>query len=85
MELVETELRERHSLLDPAGADSGTEDQGPEQGVPTRGAKRRRLYTPVEACPFCQHTYTVRDGLAQHTGLNGRRYAGCFVKSRFYL
>ena len=68
VELVEAELKTRQSLPEPAG-DSGTE----EQAVPTRGAKRRRLYTPVEACPFCEHTYTVRDGLAQHTGPKDRR------------
>ena len=69
MELVEAELKTRQSLPEPAG-DSGTE----QATVPTRGAKRRRLYTPVESCPFCQHTYTVRDGLAQHTGPNGHRW-----------
>ena len=77
VELVEAELKIRQSLPEPAG-DSGTE----QAMVPTRGAKRRRLYTPVESCPFCQHTYTVRDGLAQHTGPNGRRWLPVAVSLR---
>ena len=38
------------------------------------GAKRkRRQAAPPEACPFCAHTYTVRDGLSSKLDAEGNR------------
>jgi hypothetical protein len=37
------------------------------------GAKRKRRNAPTEACPYCHHTYTVRDGLSSKLDGEGNR------------
>jgi hypothetical protein len=37
--------------------------------------KRRRTSAPEEGCPYCSHTYTVRDGLSTKMDDDGERCA----------
>lgn len=37
--------------------------------------KRRRASAPEEGCPYCSHTYTVRDGLSTKMDDDGERCA----------
>lgn len=39
-----------------------------------RGAKRKRTAAPEETCPYCNHVYTVRDGLSTKTDMEGNRW-----------
>lgn len=39
----------------------------------TSNAKRRKSNAPDESCPYCTHTYTVRDGLSTKTDEFGNR------------
>ena len=39
----------------------------------TEGGKRKRPTAPQEPCPYCAHTYTVRDGLSGKSNSNGER------------
>lgn len=36
-------------------------------------SKRKRQAAPEEGCPYCSHTYTVRDGLSSKTDPDGER------------
>ena len=42
-------------------------------GAPDGNGKRKRPMAPQEPCPYCAHTYTVRDGLSGKTNPNGER------------
>ncbi|KAK9793445.1 hypothetical protein WJX73_005580 [Symbiochloris irregularis] len=66
VEIVDTELKRRMGSGHPSAASSRQSGSGPS-------AKRRRTHTPQEACPFCEHTYTVRDGLSTKMGADGNR------------
>ncbi len=46
----------------------------PEAVGGPRGGKRKRTAAPEETCPYCNHIYTVRDGLSTKTDLEGNRY-----------
>ncbi len=46
----------------------------PETVGGPRGGKRKRTAAPEETCPYCNHIYTVRDGLSTKTDLEGNRY-----------
>lgn len=37
-------------------------------------SKRKRQSAPEEGCPYCSHTYTVRDGLSAKTDGDGERW-----------
>ena len=39
----------------------------------TADGKRKRPMAPQEDCPYCAHTYTVRDGLSAKINPNGER------------
>lgn len=41
--------------------------------VPPAMSKRKRQAAPEEGCPYCSHTYTVRDGLSSKTDPDGER------------
>lgn len=45
----------------------------PEAVGGPRGGKRKRTAAPEETCPYCNHIYTVRDGLSTKTDLEGNR------------
>ena len=43
-------------------------------GASQSGAmKRKRVQAPEEECPYCEHTYTVRDGLSAKVDDDGAR------------
>ncbi len=42
-------------------------------GAPDGNGKRKRPMAPLEPCPYCAHTYTVRDGLSGKSNPNGER------------
>ncbi|KAL6782858.1 hypothetical protein ACKKBG_A08375 [Auxenochlorella protothecoides x Auxenochlorella symbiontica] len=51
-----------------------TEVRGGEHVLPaSKSTKRRRGAGPQEACPFCGHLYTVRDGLSAKANTAGQR------------
>ncbi|KFM28666.1 hypothetical protein F751_3496 [Auxenochlorella protothecoides] len=51
-----------------------TEVRGGEHVLPaSKSTKRRRGVGPQEACPFCGHLYTVRDGLSAKANTAGQR------------
>lgn len=60
VEIVDNEIKKRAGV----SAGSRTIGTGPS-------AKRKRTHTPQEACPYCDHTYTVRDGLSTKVGPDG--------------
>ena len=48
----------------------------PARGTSTSaaGSKRKRKGgAPLEPCPYCNHTYTVRDGLSSKLDAKGNR------------
>lgn len=58
----------------------GGSPTGPAPDVVLQGAlamqaakKRRRGAGPRERCPYCRHSYTVRDGLSAKLGPDGQR------------
>jgi len=51
----------------------------PETVGGPRGAKRKRTAAPEETCPYCNHVYTVRDGLSTKVDLDGNRCVNCHL------
>lgn len=58
----------------PGGGAAGAAAGGQQLLVPPapQGIKRKRG-APPEACPFCGHGYTVRDGLSSRLDATGNR------------
>ena len=48
-------------------------DVKPDSPAAGDGAKRRRQTAPEELCPYCEHVYTVRDGLSTKINSAGER------------
>lgn len=60
METLVAETRSRAGTLAGGASLSGT-------------IKRKRVQAPEEECPYCEHTYTVRDGLSAKVDDGGAR------------
>lgn len=67
VEIVDLEYKRRTGASTSSHASRGNGGGG--------SAKRRRTHTPPEACPYCNHTYTVRDGLSTKAGPDGAKCA----------
>lgn len=63
VETLLEETRVRAGILPTAGSLTGA------------ATKRKRVQAPKEECPYCEHTYTVRDGLSAKTDDDGERYS----------
>ena len=66
MDVLVRETRSR-SGQQPSGLAAGGKD-----------SKRKRQAAPEEGCPYCSHTYTVRDGLSSKIDEDGERYVVAF-------
>ncbi len=61
VDVLVRETKVRSGQLSPSAAAAGG------------GGKRKRQAAPSEGCPYCSHTYTVRDGLSSKTDNDGER------------